>query len=187
MSSNPRTARHARRWAFGVGAAGAAAAAAMIGMAGAPAARADTPDDVLGQAIQDLVKADQVFEDAPQASLSANQIAALTPEEKLIGTSEQLASALESDQASLPVADQTGLANADLAVLQADKGILDAANGFLSADQAGDLTSYGSGLSTDFAIFDADFGELGAAINVGLTDLGAEFFNAIGVPDFFLP
>jgi hypothetical protein len=186
MSSNPRTARHARRWAFGVGVAGTAAAA-MIGMAGAPAARADTPDDVLGQAIQDLTQADQVFKDAPEASLSANQIAALTPEENLIGTSESLASALETDQASLPVADQASLADADLAVLQADKGLLDAAEGFLTADQAGELASYGSGLSTDFAILDADFGEVGAAINVGLTDLGAEFFNAIGVPDIFLP
>jgi hypothetical protein len=187
MSSKPRTARHARRWGFGVGMAGAAAAAAMIGVASAPVGRADTPDDVLDQAIQDLAKAAQVFEQAPEASLDAHQIAALTPEENLIATSESFASSLEADQAGLPAADQAGLAEADLAVLQADKGILDAAQGFLAADQAGELASWGSGLPTDFATLDADFGVIGAALNVGVVELGAEFFNALGVPDIFLP
>jgi len=186
MTSNPRTARHARRWGFGVGVAGAAAAAAMIGMAGAPVGRADTPDDVLGQAIKDLTQAAQVLEQAPQASLDAHVLAALTPEENLIGTSESFASALEADQAGLPAADQAGLADADLAVLQADNGILDAANGFFTADQAGELSSWASALPTEFTTLNADFGEISAIFNVGLVELGAEFFNAIGVPDIFL-
>ncbi|WP_424761476.1 hypothetical protein, partial [Mycobacterium sp.] len=63
----------------------------------------------------------------------------------------------------------------------------DAAQGFLAADQAGDLTSWGSGLPTDFATLDADFGVIGAALNVGVVEFGAEFFSAIGVPDIFLP
>jgi hypothetical protein len=28
---------------------------------------------------------------------------------------------------------------------------------------------------------------IGAALNVGVVELGAEFFNALGVPDIFLP
>jgi hypothetical protein len=185
MTSNPRTAR-ARRWGFGTGLAGAAVAAAIIGAASAPAARADTPEGVLDQALQDLANAAQVLEQAPQASLDAHVLAALTPEENLIGTSQSFASALEADQAGLPAADQAGLADADLAVLQADKGILDAANGFLTADQAGELSSWASALPTEFTTLNADFGEISAIFNVGLVELGAEFFNAIGVPDIFL-
>ena len=187
MSRNIRTAHHARRWGIGLSLSGAAIAFAMTGATNAPFARADTPDDVLGQALQDLGQAAQLLEDAPTASLDAHVIATLTPEENLIATSESFASFLETDQAGLPAADQAGLADADLAVLQADKGILEAAQGFVAADQAGELASYGSALPTEFAILNADLGELGAIVNVGFVELGAEFFNAIGVPDIFLP
>ena len=158
MSSKPRTARHARRWGFGVGVAGAAVTAAMIGVASAPVGRADTPDDVLGPSHSRLGASGPGVRAGPQASLDAHQIAALTPEENLIATSESFTSSLEADQAGLPAADQAGLAEADLAVLQADKGILDAAQGFLAADQAGELANWASGLPTDFATLDAEFG-----------------------------
>jgi len=184
MSSNPHT---PRRWGVGVGLAGATVAAAMIGLATTPSARADTPEDVLDQAIQDLAKASLVLEQAPTGSLDAQQLAALTPEENLIATSQSFASVLEADQAELPAADQAGLADVDQSLLQADHGLLEAAQGFLAADQAGDLTSFASALPTNLATLDADFGFLGAALNVGGAELGAEFFNAIGVPDIFLP
>lgn len=187
MSSNARTACQPRRWGVGVGLASATVAAAMIGLASTPSARADTPEDVLDQALQDLAQASLVLEEAPQASLDAQQIAALTPEENLIATTQAFTSALEADQADLPAADQAGLADVDQGLLQADQGLLDAAQGFLAADQAGDLTSFASALPTNLATLDADFGWLGAAVNVGGAELGAEFFNAIGVPDFFLP
>lgn len=187
MSRNSRSARRARRWGVGVGVAGATAAAAMMGLAGAPVVRADTPEQMLDQAIQDLAQAAHVFEQAPQSSLDAHQIAALTPEEHLIATTESFVSQLEADQAGLPAADQAGLADADQGLLQASHGVLEAANGFLSADQAGELATWGSGLSTDFTTLEADLGAAGAAINVALVDFGAEFFNAIGVPDVFLP
>jgi hypothetical protein len=186
MSSH-RTSRHARRCGVGVGVASAAVAAAMIGLASTPSARADTPEDVLGQAIQDLAQASLLLEQAPQASLDAQQIAALAPEENLIATSQSFASVLGADQAELPAADQAGLADVDQSLLQADHGLLEAAQGFLAADQAGDLTSFASALPTNLATLDADFGLLGAAINVAGAELGAEFFNAIGVPDIFLP
>lgn len=185
MSLNPCTAHHARRWGVGVGLTGAAVAAVMI--ASTPVAHADSPDDVLGQALQDLAQAAQLFEGAPQASLDAHVLASLTPEENLVATSTSFASALEADQAGLPAADQAGLANADLAVLHADQGLLDAAQGFVTADQAGDLSSWASSLPTEFAILNADLGELGAVFNVGLVDLGADIFNAMGVPDILLP
>jgi hypothetical protein len=187
MSSNPRTARHPRRWGVGIGLAGATVAAAMIGLASAPSARADNPQDVLDQASQDLAHASLVLEQAPTATLDAQQIAALTPEENLIATSQSFNSVLGADQAELPAADQAGLADVDQSLLQADQGLLEAAQGFLAADQAGDLTSFASALPTDLATLDADFGLLGALLNAGGAELGAEFFNAIGVPDIFLP
>ena len=122
MSSDPRAARNNRRWAVGVGVVGAALSAATIGLASAPSAWADTPDDVLNQASQDLTQALQTFEQAPEASLDAHQIAALTPEEHLIGTMQSFNSVLEADEAALPAADQAGLADVDLGVLQADQG-----------------------------------------------------------------
>jgi hypothetical protein len=186
MSSHPRTARHPRRWGVGIGVTGAVAAA-MIGLASTPSARADTPDDVLDQAIQDLAQATQVLEQAPTASLDVQQLAALTPEENLIATSQSFTSVLEADQAELPAADQAGLADVDQSLLQADHGLLEAAQGFVAADQAGDLASFASALPTNLATLDADFGFLGAAINVVGAELGAEVFNAIGVPDIFLP
>jgi flagellar hook-length control protein FliK len=134
-----------------------------------------------------LAQASLALEQAPMATLDAQQLAALTPEEHLIATTQAFNSVLEADQAELPAADQTGLADVDLGLLQADKGLLDAAEGFLAADQAGDLTSFASALPTNLATFDADFGWVGAAINVAGAEFGAEFFNAIGVPDIFLP
>jgi hypothetical protein len=187
MSSNARTACQPRRWGVGVGLASATVAAAMIGLASTPSARADTPEDVLGQALQDLAQASLVLEQAPQASLDAHFIATLTPLEDLIANTQSFTSSLAADQADLPGADQAGLADVDLAALHADQGVLDAANGFLAADQAGDLTSWASGLPTEFATLNAELAAAGAALDVGLVDLGAEFFNAIGVPDFFLP
>ena len=183
MSSNPCT---PRRWGVGIGVTGALAAA-MIGLASTPSARADTPDDVLGPALQDLAQADQVFEDAPQASLDAHFLATLTPLEDLIANTQSFTSSLEADQGDLPGSDQAGLAVADLGALHADQGVLDAANGFLAADQAGDLSSWASGLPTEFTTLNAELAAAGAAVDVGLVDLGAEFFNAIGVPDIFLP
>jgi hypothetical protein len=159
----------------------------MIGMANAPVARADTPQDVLDQALQDLAQASSVLEQAPTASLDAQQLAALTPEKDLLATSQSFDSFLETNQAGLPAADQAGLADVDQGLLQADHALLEAAQGFLAADQAGDLSNFASALPTTLATVDADFGLLGAMLNVGAADVGAEFFNAIGVPDFFLP
>jgi len=178
MSSN------SRRWGVGVGVAGAAVTAAMIG---APFACADTPQEVFDQALQDLAQASLVLEQAPTGSLDPQQLAALTPEEHLLATSQSLTTALEADQATLPAVDQAGLADLDQGLLQADQGLLDAAQGFLAADQAGDLTNFASALPTNLATLDADFGFLGAAFNLGVAEIGAEFFNAIGVPDIFLP
>jgi hypothetical protein len=187
MSSDTRTARNNRRWAVGIGVAGAALTAVIFGLASAPSARADTPEDVLGQASQYLAQASLVLEQAPTATLDAQQIAALTPEEDLLSTSQSFDSFLETDQAELPAADQAGLTDVDQSLLQADHGLLEAAQGFLAADQAGDLSNFASALPTTLATVDADFGLLGAMLNVGAAELGAEFFNAIGVPDFFLP
>jgi hypothetical protein len=186
MSSNPRTASHPRRGGVGIGVTGAFAAA-IIGLASTPSARADTPEDVLNLASQDLAQASSALEQAPTATLDAQELAALTPEEDLLATSQSFDSFLETEQAALPAADQAGLADVDQSLLQADHGLLEAAQGFLAADQAGELSNYASALPTTLTTVDADFGLLGAMVNVAVADLGAEFFNAIGVPDIFLP
>ena len=63
MISSFRTASGVRWWATGVGLAGAALAAAMIGSV----AHAETPDDVMDQAIQDLMQGTSVLDAAPTA------------------------------------------------------------------------------------------------------------------------
>jgi hypothetical protein len=63
------------RWATGVGlTGGAVAAAAMIGTASAPVVRADTPDDVVAQAVQDLSQGTAVLDAADTADLSTRQL-----------------------------------------------------------------------------------------------------------------
>jgi hypothetical protein len=159
LRSRYHPAHQVRRWGVGIGM--AAAAAAMIGMG---VAHADTPDDVIDQAINDLNQGTAVLDAASVADLSARQADALAAQENFdqldpiltqIGTQEEL----------LPAGDQTFLANADEQFVSAAQNVLSADQAFVAADQAGDLTG-NSFNAADLTALDADLGLVSADFNV---------------------
>src|SRR5947209_13502628 len=127
-------------------------------------ARADTPDDVIGQTITDLNQGAVLLDAAPTVDLSAKQAEVLVEQATL---STQLASALnllESGQDGLSANDQTFLADADEQLLAAAQNMFLVDQAFVAADQAGDLT--GNSLSSaDLPLLNADLGFLAAAFD----------------------
>jgi hypothetical protein len=173
---NHRATRQARRWGVGIGTATAAAAAAMIGMG---TTHADTPDDVIGQAVLDLNQGAAVLDAAPTADLSAKQAEDLAHQVTL---SSQLDSALDqfgSAQDGLSAADQTFLGNADEQLVSAAQNILLADQAFVAADQAGDLSSSGFA-PADLTLIEADLGFIPAAFDAVGASILAQFFPDIG-------
>jgi hypothetical protein len=167
--SNRWTARQARRWGVGIGM--AAGAAAMIG---AGTAHADTPDDVIGQAIDDLNQGTSVLDTASTADLSAYQADVLSVQETLASNQDPGLTDLASLQDTLPAADQTSLATGvDEQLVSASQSILSADQAFVAADKAGDLSS--SFLPIDWTIISADLDYLGADLNSG----GATFLDIL--------
>jgi len=164
MTRNCQTKSRVQRW--GTSAAFAAAVAA-IGMG---TAHADTPADVMGQAVSDLTQGAAVLGTADTADLSAGQLDVLTAQE---GISTQLDSGLTqlgSLQEELPAGAQTYLAAANEQFVTAAQNLLTADQGFVAADQAGELSGGGNGLlpadlpllEGDFDLLSADFQALGA-------------------------
>ncbi len=151
----------------------------MIGTAGAPAAYADTPADVIGQAVQDLSQGTAVLDAADTADLSARQAGILTASEGLNTQLEPVLTQIGTAQEGLSAADQTFLANADEQFVSAAANMLSADQAFVAADQAGDLT--GSGLnSADLSLLDGAFGLLSADFYVGGASIFAAFDPDIG-------
>jgi hypothetical protein len=147
-------------WVGGIG-----MAAAMIGMA---AAHADTPDDVLGQAITVINEGDTLLATAPTADLGTESAGLLSRQENL-GTLDSDLNQLASLQDQFNPTDQTFLAAADEQYVSAAQNVLSADQAFLAADQAGELTGNGGNL-TDLTVIDADLGLLSADFNtVGAT------------------
>jgi hypothetical protein len=172
MSSNRRTSCRVRQW--GIGAGLAAGAAAVIGMG---TAHADTPDDVIGQAILDLNQGATLLDAAPTADLSAQEASNLSEQVSIVSQEDGLITAIGTTQEGLSAADQTFLANADEGVVTAAQNLLSADQAFIASDQAGDLS--GSGFnSVDLTTFLAD-GELLSADFNSLADT----FLAIAFPD----
>jgi hypothetical protein len=171
---NHRTTRQARRWGVSIGT--AAAAAAMIGMG---TAHADTPDDVLGQAVLDLNQGAAILDAAPTVDLSAKQAEDLADQVTL---ASQLDSALDqfgSAQDGLSAADQTFLGDADEQLVSAAQNILLADQAFVAADQAGDLSS-SYFASADLTLIDADLGFIPAAFDAVGASILAELDPDIG-------
>jgi hypothetical protein len=167
-----RTARRVRRWSTSAGV--AAAAAAVIGMG---TAHADTPDDVIGQAISDLNQGTVLLGAAPTADLSAQQADILSEQVSVVAQEDALINAIGTSQEGLSAADQTFLANGDEQLVTAAQNLLSADQAFVAADQAGDLS--GSGFaSVDLTAFLAD-GEL---LSADFTSL-ADTFLATAFPD----
>jgi hypothetical protein len=183
MTGNHCSSPRVRQWSAGVGLAGAAAVAAlMIELASAPVAAADTPDDVLGQAGQDVTQAIDALNQAPTTSLDAEQLSLLYNQESLLYNEESQIPTFESMQADLPAADQAGLADVDQGLLNADQAVLEATQTFVAADQAGDLTS-----ASELALAAPNLETIGPMFDILFTDLGAQLFSNFGIPDIFLP
>jgi hypothetical protein len=186
-----------RRWVTGVGlAGGVAVAAAMIGAAGSPIARADvgdagaasaatdlatsvsaaadTPNEVLDQAANNLNQGTSVLDTASPADLSAYQASVLSIQEGVGPNQDSGLTDLASLQDTLPATDQTSLANVDEQLVSASQSILSADQAFLAADKAGDLSS-SSFLPVDWTIISADLDYLGADLNAG----GATFLDLL--------
>jgi hypothetical protein len=176
-----RTVRRARQWSTGVGL--AAAAAAMIGMG---TAHADTPDEVIGQADQDVINAVDALQQAPTAGLDSDELGLITGQESILYNQESLLTNLETQQAALPAADQAGLADVDEKLLQADQGVLEAAQSFVTADEAGDLATSSGALTANLDLVDPGLATLGPLYDALFADLGAQIFSDFGIPDFFL-
>jgi hypothetical protein len=82
------------------------------------------------------------------------------------------------EQDGLSAADQTYLANADEQFVTAAANLLSADQGFVAADQAGDLG--GSGFnSADLPLLDGALGMLSADFNVGGAELFALFTGGL--------
>jgi hypothetical protein len=165
-----------RRWHTGAGLAGAAAAA-VIAMG---TAHADTPDDVIGQAMTDLNQGAAILDAAPTADLSAKQAEILLDQATFsthVGADLNL---LQSGQDGLSANDQTFLADADEQLVSAAQNMFSADQAFIAADQAGDLSGSGLG-SQDLAFLDADLGFFTAAFDA----TGASFLATLD-PDIGL-
>lgn len=181
MIGSLRTARGVRQWATGAGlACGAVVATAMIGTASAPVARADTPDDVMAQAVQDLTQGTSLLDAADTADLSARQTEFLTGQESLATEISPLLTQIGSAQEGLSAADQTFLADVDEQWVSAAQNVLSADQAFVAADQAGELSSTSYFLPVDWTVIDADLGLLAADFNTLGGTLLAAFDPDIG-------
>jgi hypothetical protein len=149
-------------------------AAVVIGAAGAPPARADTPDDVIGQAITELNQGNVVLDAASTADLSARQADTLATQEGFATQIDPLLNQLDSMQDSLPAADQNFVGGVDEQLVTAAQNVVSADQAFVVADQAGDLSS-NSFLPVDLTILEADLGVPGAALYADFAGLFALF------------
>jgi hypothetical protein len=153
---------------------GAAMAAAMIGAAETPGARADTPDDVIGQAITELNQGNVIVDAASTADLSARQADILATQEGFSTQVDPLLNQLVSLQDSLPATGQNFLGGVDEQLVTAAQNVVSADQAFVSADQAGDLSS-NNFLPVDLTILEADLGVPGAALYADFASLFALF------------
>jgi hypothetical protein len=158
---------------------GVAAAAAAAAVVGTGAACADTPDDVIGQAIGDLNQGVVVLDAAPAADLSAHQADSLA---STVTFSTEISSPLQqiaSIQDGLSASDQSFLAGADEQFVLAAQNLLVADHVFVAADQAGELS--GNGLTAaDLGLVQAELGFVPALFDAGGATLLADFDPSIG-------
>jgi hypothetical protein len=163
--------------AFHLGGSDTASAAATDLAASASSASA-TPDDVIGQAITELNQGTALLDAAPTADLSARQADLLADTENLNTELVSPLSQMATLQDGFSAADQTFLANADEQFVSAAANMLSADQGFVTADQAGELSG-SSFNSTDLTLLDSALGMLSAEFNVGGAELFALFTGGL--------
>jgi hypothetical protein len=137
-----------------------------------------TPDEVIGQAIADLNQSTALLDAAPTAELSARQADTLASSENLNTELVSPLSQMATLQGEFSAADQTYLANADEQLVSAAANMLSADQGFVAADQAGELSG-SSFNSADLTLIDGALGLLSADFNVGGAELFALFTGGL--------
>jgi hypothetical protein len=183
MISNCPNASRAKRRVTGVGVLGGAAVAAwVIGAAGAPAARADTIDELLIQSVGDINDAASLYSGIDASLLPAQLAANIGDEVSALQSQAGLISQLQSLQDALPEALQTNsqIIGADNQLATASGDLLSAMNTYVNAADAGDYAT-GATLSgevsgyfdrLDFAYAEA-FQFLPASLNADFTTVFA--------------
>jgi hypothetical protein len=163
---------------FDIGGFDTASASAATDLAASASSAAATPDDVIGQAIADLNQGAAVLDAAPTADLSARQAETLANSVNLNTELDSPLAQMATLQDGFSAADQTYLANADEQLVTAAANTLSADQGFVAADQAGDLSG-SSFNSTDLTLIESALGLLNADLNVGGAELFALFTGGL--------
>jgi hypothetical protein len=136
-----------------------------------PASSSVAAGDLLTQASAELTQT-AVLDSAPTASLDASELQVLAGAEQTVTAEQSTMPLLEGGQAGLPAADQAVIIDVDSRFLNANTGLLDAAQGFASADQAGDLTN-----TSIFPLALAALSVIGENFNVDFADLGIDMLG----------
>lgn len=160
---------------LGLGIGVLASAAVMIGMS---AAHADTPDEVMEQATNDLAKGDSVLAGAPTTGLHSD-VAQFVDNEATLGTQlDHSLTQIGSMQENLPAVDQPFLTNADEQLVTAAQNVLSADQALVAADHGGELTGFFP--PAEFNAIDANFGLVSADFTAIGDTMLAQIFPDIG-------
>jgi hypothetical protein len=163
-------------------------AAAMIGAVGAPAARADTIDELLIQSEGDINDAASLYSGIDASLLPAQLGATIGEEVSVLQNEAGLISQLQSLEDALPEALQTNsqVIGADNQLVTASGDLLSAMNTYVNAADAGDYAT-GATLSGEVTgyfdrldfVFAEAFQFLPAAVNADFTTVFAPFDAAL--------
>jgi hypothetical protein len=146
-------------------------------------AHADTPDDVIGQAMIDLNQGAVLLDAAPTVDLSAKQAEILIDQATLSTQLSSTLNLLQSGQDGLSANVQTFLAGADEQLVSATQSMLSADEAFIAADQAGELSGSSLG-SPDLGLLSADLGFFAAAFDATGASIVAQLDPYIGLDSF---
>jgi hypothetical protein len=152
----------------------ASASAATDGAASA----ADTPNDVIGQAISGLNQSTTLLDTASTADLGTRSADLLSNSEELPAQLDTGLTEIASFQDQLSASDQALLVGVDEQLLTAVQNLFPADQGFITADQAGELST-NSVTSADLTLLGADLDVLGAAIYADGATLFAAFTGGL--------
>jgi hypothetical protein len=151
-----------------------ASAGAATELATSASSAATTPDEVIGQAISVLNQGTAVLDAAPTTDLGSRSADLLTGQEALPGQLDPILTQFGSLQDELNPTDQTLLGYVDELMVSSAQNIVSADQGFVAADQAGDLS--GNSLApADLAVIGADLNFLDSF----LTADGASIFAVL--------
>lgn len=143
-----RIARQHRDWSVVAGFVAAGAILVAVGVAGSPTSHADLDNTIVqefDQATNNVTQAGDMLKDAPTDSLSISALHELSGLESAVTTLNSDISGTEPLVEHVPIAVQTSplVVDPPELMVQVSQQFLDAVEGFVAADSAGDLTGLG--------------------------------------------